>query len=54
MAKLHNYHILCPLIDQKSFLGVAKDKEVEHVIITLGRNVVNKHRVKQLIYRKFL
>lgn len=46
MAKLHNYYILCPLIDQKSFLGVAENKEDEHVIVTLGRNVVNKYRVK--------
>lgn len=45
MAKLHNYYVLCPLIDQKSFLGVAEDKEDEHVIVTLGRNVVNKYQV---------
>ncbi|KOB70990.1 Nucleolar protein 11 [Operophtera brumata] len=45
MAKLHNYYILCPLIDQKSFLGVAEDREDEHVIVTLGRNVVNKYRL---------
>lgn len=45
MAKLHNYYVLCPLIDQKSFLGVAEDKENEHVIVTLGRNVVNKYQV---------
>ncbi|XP_049874214.1 nucleolar protein 11 [Pectinophora gossypiella] len=45
MAKLHNYHVLCPLIDQKSFLGVSQDKEEEYVIVTLGRNVVNKYRL---------
>ncbi|KAJ8715862.1 hypothetical protein PYW08_013147 [Mythimna loreyi] len=45
MAKLHNYYVLCPLIDQKSFLGVAEDKEEEHVIVTLGRNVVNKYQL---------
>lgn len=45
MAKLHNYYVLCPLIDQKSFLGVSQDKEEEFVIVTLGRNVVNKYRV---------
>lgn len=45
MAKLHSYYVLCPLIDQKSFLGVAHDKEEETIIVTLGRNVVNKYRV---------
>ncbi|CAB3222051.1 unnamed protein product [Arctia plantaginis] len=45
MAKLHNYYVLCPLIDQKSFLGVAEDKENEHVIVTLGRNVVHKYQL---------
>lgn len=45
MAKLHNYYVLCPLIDQKSFLGVSEDKEDEHVIVTLGRNVVNKYQL---------
>lgn len=48
MAKLHNYYVLCPLIDQKSFLGVSQDKEEEFVIVTLGRNVVNKYRVNTL------
>lgn len=48
MAKLHNYYVLCPLIDQKSFLGVAEDKEEEHVIVTLGRNVVNKYQVSSV------
>lgn len=45
MAKFHNYYVLCPLIDQKSFLGVSKDKEDANVLVTLGRNVVNKYRV---------
>lgn len=45
MAKLHNYYVLCPLIDQHSFLGVSQDREQENVIVTLGRNVVNKYRV---------
>ncbi|XP_023937717.2 nucleolar protein 11 [Bicyclus anynana] len=45
MAKLHNYHVLCPLIDQNSFLGVARDELDENVVVTLGRNVVNKYRL---------
>ncbi|CAK1585859.1 unnamed protein product [Parnassius mnemosyne] len=45
MAKLHNYYVLCPLIDQKSFLGVSQDKETTNVIVTLGRNVVHKYRL---------
>ncbi|CAG9794099.1 unnamed protein product [Diatraea saccharalis] len=45
MAKLHSYFVLCPLIDQKSFLGVSEDKDPEFVIVTLGRNVINKYRL---------
>ncbi|XP_050351712.1 nucleolar protein 11 [Nymphalis io] len=45
MAKLHNYFVLCPLIDQNSFLGVSQDRDEENVIVTLGRNVVNKFRL---------
>ncbi|XP_026487255.2 nucleolar protein 11 [Vanessa tameamea] len=45
MAKLHNYYVLCPLIDQNSFLGVSQDRDDENVIVTLGRNVVNKFRL---------
>ncbi|CAH2039177.1 unnamed protein product, partial [Iphiclides podalirius] len=44
MAKLHNYYVLCPLLDQKSFLGVSQNKEAATVIVSLGRNVVNKYR----------
>lgn len=49
MAKLHSYFVLCPLIDQKSFLGVSEDREAEYVLVTLGRNVVNKYRVSIFI-----
>lgn len=45
MAKLHSYYVLCPLIDQKSFLGVSQDKDSENVIVSLGKNVVNTYRV---------
>ncbi|KAL4719177.1 hypothetical protein ACJJTC_017601 [Scirpophaga incertulas] len=45
MAKLHSYFVLCPLIDQNSFLGVSPDKNPDVVIVTLGRNVVNKYRL---------
>ncbi|CAF4927584.1 unnamed protein product [Pieris macdunnoughi] len=45
MAKFYSYYVLCPLIDQNSFLGVTKDKEPETVVVTLGRNVVNKYRL---------
>ncbi|XP_050665742.1 nucleolar protein 11 [Leptidea sinapis] len=45
MAKFHSYYVLCPLIDQKSFLGVTENRENENIIVTLGRNVVNKYRL---------
>lgn len=50
MAKLHNYYVLCPLIDQNSFLGVSQDQENENIIVTLGRNVVNKYRVIYFLF----
>lgn len=53
MAKFHSYYVLCPLIDQKSFLGVSRDKDDENVVVTLGRNVVNKHRVCIVVWRYF-
>lgn len=46
MAKLHSYYVLCPLIDRNSFLGVSEDREKENVVVSLGRNVVNKYRVR--------
>lgn len=54
MAKLHNYYVLCPLIDQNSFLGVSQDQDVENVLVTLGRNVVNKYRVSIHLYQLIL
>lgn len=48
MAKLGSYYGLCPLIDQKSLLGVAPDATPGHVIVTLGKNMAIKYKVSNL------
>lgn len=46
MAKLEAYYTLCPLIDQQNFLGVKKDAETGCAIVTLGRNIVIRYKVR--------
>ncbi|XP_069688023.1 nucleolar protein 11-like isoform X1 [Periplaneta americana] len=45
MARLCAYYSLCPLIDQKSLLGVAEDSTSDCVIVTLGRNIVIRYKL---------
>lgn len=45
MAKLGIFYSLCPLIDQRSLLGVTEDVVSGHVIVTLGKNIAIKYRV---------
>lgn len=45
MAKLGVYYGLCPLIDQRSLLGVTEDSEPGHVIVTLDKNLAIQYRV---------
>lgn len=46
MAKLSSYYTLCPLIDQQSLLGVEKDANSGCVIVTLGKNIVIRYKVR--------
>ena len=46
MAKLSSYYTLCPLIDQQSLLGVEKDADPGCAIVTLGRNIVIRYKVR--------
>ena len=46
MAKISSCYQLCPLIDQKSFLGVSDDAINGFVIVTLGKNIVIRYKVK--------
>ena len=46
MARLGAYYSLCPLIDQKSLLGVAEDSMTGCVVVTLGKNMVIRYKVK--------
>lgn len=48
MAKLFSYYGLCPLIDQKSFLGLSEDKVPGCVIVTLGKKIVIRYKVHNL------
>lgn len=45
MAKLGSYYSLCPLIENKSLLGISEDSEKNTVIVTLGKNIAGKYRV---------
>ncbi|PSN52742.1 hypothetical protein C0J52_06156 [Blattella germanica] len=45
MARLFAYYSLCPLIDQKSILGVAEDSTSGCVIVTLGKNIVIRYKL---------
>ena len=47
MAKLGSYFGLCPLVDQYTLLGLSKDYEDGHVIVTLGKNIAVKYKVNR-------
>jgi hypothetical protein len=49
MARLCAYYSLCPLIDQKSLLGIAEDSASGCVIVTLGKNIVIRYKVRFVI-----
>lgn len=50
MAKLSSYYTLCPLIDQQTLLGVEKDKESGCAVVTLGRNIVIRYKVFDIVF----
>lgn len=44
MAKFSVAYVLCPLIDSRSLLGVNVDKDVDCVIVTIGKNIVIRYK----------
>lgn len=46
MAKLNAYYGLCPLVDYKNFIGISKDIDHGHIIVTQSKNIVIKYRVR--------
>lgn len=40
MAKILSYYHLCPINDEKEFLGLSQDSESGTVINTLGKNII--------------
>lgn len=54
MAKLCAYYSLCPLIDQTSLLGIAEDSASGCVIVTLGKSIVIRYKVRVTIIRYLL
>lgn len=48
MAKLLTYYDLCTITDHKEFLGLSEDCEPGSVINTLGRNIFQSIRVRNL------
>ncbi|KRT78683.1 hypothetical protein AMK59_7154, partial [Oryctes borbonicus] len=45
MAKLNPYYGLCPLVDHKNFIGISKDVERGHVLVTQGKNIAIKYKL---------
>lgn len=46
MAKLGTFYSLCPLIDTSSLLGIAQDVEKGVLIVTLGKNISSRYKVR--------
>ncbi|XP_065222374.1 nucleolar protein 11 [Planococcus citri] len=45
MAKMLPCYSLCPLIEQKSFLGLTPDAEQDTVIVTANSNIIGRYKV---------
>lgn len=45
MANFRPHYTLCPLLGPHNLVGVSSDKEHETVLVTLGPNIVVKHKV---------
>ncbi len=45
MANFRPHYTLCPLVGPHNLVGVSSDKEHETVLVTLGPNIVVKHKV---------
>lgn len=54
MTKLTSYNKLCPLIDLQNLLGVEKDADNGCAIVTLGRKIAFRYKVRNFIYNKKL
>lgn len=46
MAKLGAYYALCPLIDANSILGISEELGKGLVIVTLGKNISSRYKVR--------
>lgn len=45
MTKVLPCYSLCPLIEQKSFLGITSDVESDTVIVTTNSNIIGRYRI---------
>lgn len=45
MAAFKPHYTLCPLLGAHNLVGVSADKEESTVLVTLGPNIVVKHKV---------
>lgn len=45
MTKVLPCYSLCPLVEQKSFLGIASDAESDTVIVTTNSNIIGRYRI---------
>lgn len=47
MTKVLPCYSLCPLVEQKSFLGVAADADADTVVVTTNSNIIGRYRVSE-------
>lgn len=53
MAKLLSYYQLCPINDEKEFLGLSQGSENGTVINTLGKNIIINFKVMRLFTSEY-
>ncbi|XKL62124.1 hypothetical protein PGB90_001957 [Kerria lacca] len=47
MAKIFPHYSLCPLIEQKNFLGLTQDADPDTVLVTANSNVIGRYKVSE-------
>lgn len=48
MAAFKPHYSLCPLLGAHNLVGVSADKEESTILVTLGPNIIVKHKVSDL------
>lgn len=46
MAAFKPHYTLCPLLGAHNLVGISADKEESTILVTLGPNIIVKHKVR--------